>query len=814
MKKTHKRKTIKIIEYILLGIVAFFIIGAGYVLFLIRNLPSPSDLSTREIAESTKIYDRTGTVLLYEIHGDEKRTIISFDQIPDIVKQATLAAEDLGFYTEPAFDWKAIGRAIITNIKKREFSQGGSTITQQLVKNVFLTSEKTITRKIKELVLAVQLESKYNKDDILGLYLNQIPYGSNAYGIEAASQTYFSISARDLTLEKAATLAALLKAPSYYSPWGTHTKELLNRKNYVLNRMEEAGYISKKQNEQSQKKELVFSPPSLGLIKAPHFSLAVKDYLINRYGEYTVTHGGLNVITTLDMKLQGFAEEAVHAGALRNNELYGSKNAALVAQDPKTGQILALVGSYDYFDIKNDGNFNVATQGLRQPGSALKPFVYMTAFQKGYSPKTILYDVSTEFDTRNDLEHSYRPENFDGAVHGPIAMENALARSLNIPAVKTLYLAGFDNVLNNLHAFGITTLNERWRYGLSLTLGGGEVHLIDLVNAYSTLSQEGIHHTQTLVLKISDNNHNTLEEYHDDTNRVIDPQFPRLITNILSDPELRAPIFGSTLSLTIFPNREVALKTGTSEDHRDAWTVGYTPSLAVGVWAGNNDNTPMIRQGSSILAAVPIWHAFLDKALSLYQEEVFVRPDTISLPTKPMLNGEAEYTPIINGKKYPQLHSILYYIDKNNPLGDIPNNPENDSQFNQWERGVLNWASINIPRFSEYNLPLPEGTFSSFNELNQQSSASDIPTISFLKLHNGDFIRPPLTIGADISSKEDLARIEFYLNKRIINGFPINGKKYHYEYHVEGSLDPQNLFELKVITQSGKQGSATLLLFR
>ena len=814
--------------FIALGVVV--VAGALFFIGIVRSLPSPDQFNAREVSQSTKLYDRTGEVLLYEIHGEEKRTLVPFEQIPQYLKDATLAAEDAEFYTQPAFNWKGILRAFIVNLQQGEISQGGSTITQQLVKNVFLTDERTYTRKLKELILAIELESRYTKEEIFGFYLNQIPFGSNAYGVEAAAQTYFGKSIVDVSIEEAATLAALLRAPSFYSPWGTHVSNLLARKDKVLDRMVELGTLDPEEAAQAKEVPISFAPPSLGTIKAPHFTLGVKEYLISRYGESLVTNGGLRVITTIDMHLQEIAEKAVFDGTAKNAELYGSHNAALVAEDPKTGQVLALVGSKDYFgdpepegcsvaeSCSFEGNFNVAAQGLRQPGSALKPFVYMTAFQKGYSPKTVLFDVSTEFDVRGTPSTSYRPVNFDGLSHGPVTFESALARSLNVPAVKALYLAGFDDVLKNLHAFGITTLNERWRYGLSLTLGGGEVTLADLTNAYATLAQEGVRHTQTSVLRVEDSKGTVLEEYRDESEQVIDRQFPRLITQILSDPVLRAPIFGQSNALTLFPDHEVALKTGTSEDHRDAWTVGYTPSLVVGVWAGNNDNSPMIRQGSSILAAVPIWNAFLKDALPRYSTETFTKPDPVALPTKPMLNGQAEFSPTIRGQQYPQIHSILYYINRSNPTGPVPENPSADQQFMNWEIGVQAWARTHIPGYASYNQPLPEPVdfFSAgaTTTLPSGSSGDASLSISNIRPASGSFVGQSFTLEADIRAANGLAKIELFMNGSLVNAFSVFVNQFHYSYGHSGPLEPQNRFELRATDSTGKTATAAVIVYR
>ena len=699
MNNNYRSKKKKSFAFKIIGLFLLAVLGLAFWLLLIitkmaKELPSPEQFVNRQISQSTKIYDRTGETLLYEIHGEEKRTIVSFGEIPDYVKQATIATEDQSFYQHSALDWRAVIRALITNIIKGKIVQGGSTITQQLAKNAFLTPERTFTRKIKELILAYWIEQRYPKDEILNLYLNQISYGANAYGIEAAAQTYFSKSARDLTLAEAATLAALPKAPSYYSPWGPHKEELEQRKNYTIEQMFNLGFIDKEEKQRAQNSKLEFASQSIGSIKAPHFVMLVRDYLVAQYGEEVVEKGGLKVITTLDWPLQELAEIVIKEGAERNTQLYQGKNAALVAQDPKTGQILALVGSKDYFDVENEGNFNVASQGLRQPGSALKPFAYITAFQKGYSPETIVFDLPTEFSSysnvcpltninfSDDNPLCFHPQNFDGIFRGPVNFRTALAQSINVPSVKVLYLAGLIDTLKTCQDFGLTTLTDPSRYGLSLVLGGGEVKLTEMVNAYSVFAQEGIKHQQSFILEIKDSQARILERYLDQATRVVESQYTQIINNILSDIEARSGLFQNSLNLTVFPDREVALKTGTTNDYKDAWAIGYTPSLVVGVWAGNNNNQPMQKQAGSILAAVPIWHAFMSKALENQPAEFFNKPEVMS-QTKPVLWGEY----ISNG----EAHDILYYVDKNNPLGPQPLNPELDSQFWNWELPVRVW---------------------------------------------------------------------------------------------------------------------------
>lgn len=773
---------------------------AGLLIFFIltTNLPSPDDFNVKKITQSTKIFDRTGKILLYEIHGEEKRTLIPFSEIPDILKEATLAIEDADFYNQPAFDWKSTVRALLVNLREGRAAQGGSTITQQLAKNIFLTREKTITRKVKELILAIQLEARYTKDEILYFYLNQIPYGSNAYGVEAASQTFFAKPAKELSLHEAALIVSLAQAPSYYSPYGSHINELMGRKNYVLDQMKKMGYISETEVDTAKRAELVFVPKSIGSIRAPHFSLMVKTYLEEKYGDEDLTQSGYKVITTLDWKLQEIAEKAVTEGAKNNEARYKGKNAALVAEDPKTGQLLALVGARDYFDDTIRGNFSVATQGLRQPGSALKPFVYLTAMERGYGPQTILFDTKTEFDTRGGNE-SYSPENFDGIFRGPVAMQSALAQSLNIPAVKTLYLAGMNTSLETLKNFGITTLTDKERYSLTLVLGGGAVKLVELVNAYATLSQEGVYRPQISILKIEDNEGSIIEEFKENKGLVVmNPENPQRINKILASQELRSGLFQGSMGLTVFPGRDVALKTGTSQDYRDAWTFGYTPSLVVGVWAGNTDNTPMVRQGGSILAAVPIWSSFLREALINYPSEYFPEPTPYPFTDKPMLNGE--YVWQRNGVS--EIHSILYYVRRENPQGAWPENPTSDSQFLGWEEGIRKWLIEN-------NLPLPQGF------IPQQPSGGNTPQpplpitgdeirITLTNPKDGEKNTGPLSIRALIESGEELRTIQLFQNNILKNEINVAGKNFEYQYYFYQKLVLENLFELRVINIQNK----------
>jgi len=698
IKSKNKKFLLKISAVLLL-----IILGASFwtitkISQIAKSLPDPKQFSSRQVSQSSKIYDRTGKVLLYEIYNEEKRTVVPFEEIPEYVKKATISIEDKNFYNHGGFSVASMIKGVIIEplTGQRDRARGGSTITQQLAKNAFLTSERTIERKVKELILAYWIEQRYSKDEVLNLYLNQIPYGSNAYGIESASQIYFNKSAKELNLAEASLLTSLPKAPTYYSPWGIHKEELLQRKDYVLKQMLDLGFIDDEEFERARKFVFKFSKPTLGSIKAPHFIMMVKDYLANKYGEDFLEKGGLKITTTLDYETQEIAERVIWEGATRNEKLYKGKNAALIAQDPKTGEVIALVGSRDYFDSKNEGNFNVAVQGLRQPGSAFKPFAYLTAFGKGYLPETVVFDAPTEFvpnnpkcpaivNFLNEDDDCYHPQNFDHLFRGPINLRNALSQSINVPAVKVLYLAGLENTIKTAKDFGITTLRDSNFYGLSLVLGGGEVKLIDLVNAYSVFSQDGIRHNQKIVLKIEDAKGNIMESSSDQAVQVFEPQYVQILNDVLSDENARRPLYSGSFGLTVFEDRQVAMKTGTTNDYRDAWTMGYTPYLAVGVWAGNNHQEPMEKNAGSILATLPIWNAFMKEALQKYPNETFNKPPETNLMeiTKPMINGQYYVNGIIN--------DILYYIDKNDPLGPMPQNPANDPQFINWEISTQRW---------------------------------------------------------------------------------------------------------------------------
>ena len=697
-KKLQKSKIIKTFKALAILFLWLFVIGAimllSLFLYLQRTLPDPESIATRKVVESTKIYDRTGEILLYDIHGEEKRTIIPWEQIPDTIREATLASEDSDFYNHKGLDLRGIARALFKDIINLGVSQGGSTITQQLIKKSLLGDERTISRKIKEAILAIEIERKFTKDEIFWMYLNQIPYGSNAYGIEAAAKEFFGKKASQLSIAEAATIASVTKAPSYYSPFGNHVDELLAIKNSVLVKMKNLGYISDSEYQDALTQKLEFKAVDDD-IQAPHFVIMVKEYLSSKYGEDAIENGGFKIITTLDSNLQIIAEETVSKYSKINKEKYKATNASLVAIDPKNGDLLALVGSKDYFNIEDEGNFNVAIAN-RQPGSAFKPFAYAAALTKGYPDDTVVFDLKTEFNPNCEPNSSkekdaygldcYHPQNYDGRYRGPVTFRQSLAQSLNVPSVKVLYLAGINDTIELAENMGITTLGDKSRFGLSLVLGGAEVKLFDLVSAYGVFANNGMRSPWSFIQKIESSNGQVLEEKINKPERVIDSQIAQLINNILSDNSARAPVFGYSSSL-YFPGRDVAAKTGTTQENRDAWVIGYSSYLVSGVWTGNNKNESMTKEGAGISASGPMWHEFMTKALNSRPNENFINPDPVTI-NKVMLDGNYVY--LRENSSSPEYHEILYYVNKNDPLGSIPIDPNTDSQFQNWEWAVNN----------------------------------------------------------------------------------------------------------------------------
>lgn len=590
---------------------------------ILKDLPSPNRLITRDRIVSTKIYDRKGR-LLYKIYRNQNRTLVELENIPISLIQATVAIEDSEFYRHHGFSFRGITRSFLKNLFAGKF-EGGSTITQQLVKNALLTPERTLRRKIKELVLALQVEMAFSKDEILQMYLNEVGYGGAAYGAEEAAWMYFGKSVRDLSLAESAALAGLPASPTTYSPFGAHPDLAKVRQWQVLRRMVENRFITPEQAEEAKAEELHFAPQATN-IRAPHFVMYVKDLLVQKYGERAVEEGGLEVTTSLDLDIQNLAQTVVSQEIENLARLQVGNGAALVT-NPATGEILAMVGSQDYFDTEHDGNVNV-TLRPRQPGSAIKPVNYSVALENGFTPATILSDTPITYKLPG--QPPYSPRNYDGKFHGHIPLRVALASSYNVPAVKVLSSYGVDKMIDRGQAMGITTWDERERFGLSLTLGGGDVKMIDMAVAYGTLANQGMRVDLNPILKVINYKGEVLEENQDEREQVLSPEIAYILTDILSDNVARTPAFGpySVLNIPEYPH--VAVKTGTTQNLRDNWTIGYTLDYLVAVWVGNNDNTPMSYVASGITGASPIWHKIMAALVKDTDDKPFPKPENLT----------------------------------------------------------------------------------------------------------------------------------------------------------------------------------------
>jgi 1A family penicillin-binding protein len=783
MKRKIKNKPLKyknwlfVVGTFLLVIISIFIVWVSTL-----ELPDFKTFSERKLQNSTKIYDRTGQFVLYDINKDMRRTVVPLENIGINIRNATIAIEDSEFYDHKGIRLSSIIRATIwTRITGKKI-QGGSTITQQLIKNTLLTPERSITRKVKEWVLAIKLEKILSKDKILELYLNEAPYGGSIYGIEEASKMFFGKNSKDLNLVEAAYLAAIPNAPTYYSPYGKNKEALDSRKNLVLKRQLDLGFITKDQYDDSINKKISFLPQQPTHISAPHFVFFIKDYLEKKYGEEVLENGGLKVISTIDYELQKKTEEIALEHGKINEKEWGGKNTAIVVIDPKTGQILTMVGSRDYFDKSIDGNFNVTT-AERQPGSSFKPIVYALALKKGYTPETVLFDVKTEFNascspdgkTTNN-SNCYSPDNYDNSFRGPMSLKDGLAQSINIIAVKLLYLVGVKDSINFAKDLGITTLNDPERYGLSLVIGGGETTLLDMTSVYSVFANNGIRNPYTGILSIEDSSGQVLEKFEEKSYQVVDANTTHNLNDMLSDNKARIPTFGASSPLVV-PGYEVAVKTGTTNSNRDAWTIGYTPNITVGVWVGNNDNTPMKKGGAAL--AGPIWNKVISLALKNKPIESFEKPESINQSIPPIIRGfwqggetftidtvskklATKYTPEENKEEISitNVHSILYWINKENPLVSAPGIGVRDSQYRNWEYGVSKWWNANS---SKYKIFTNGNKPSTYDTIHTESSKPIFQIIGLSE--NETYDKNSILYGEVVSKKPTpIKKIDIYIN--------------------------------------------------
>lgn len=756
----------------LLGTLLLF----GLFVYYSQQLPNPDEILNRELSQSTKIYDRTGEHLLYEIAPDQNRTLVTIDQIPLAAQQATITAEDRDFYNHNGISFKGILRAILTNLVHLDPNgQGASTITQQFIKKAFLTDDRTYSRKIKEIIIAIALEKKFEKDEILQMYLNEIPYGGTNYGIESAAQAYFNKSVKDVSLAEAATLAALPNRPSTF----LNNPDLLkDRRDWILGGMVEEGYVTQTQADEALAQDTPVSV-SVRNIQAPHFVLWVKEQLEEKYGAKMTETGGLRVTTSLDYDKQKNAEEAVTHGLAAKGAAYNFNDVGLVSVDPKTGQVLAMVGSPDYWNDEADGQVNVTLRKL-QPGSSIKPIVYATAFERGYTPNTVLWDVNTTFPTATG---PYNPHNYDGQEHGYVTMRKALQGSLNIPAVKTLYLAGIENTLSMGDRLGYTTLRDEF-VGLSMVLGGVRVTPLEHANAFATFANNGLRYDIVSILKVLDSHGDTLEEWTAEGNpgqQALSGNLAATVSSVLSDNSARAYVFGANNYLTL-GNRPVAAKTGTTNEFKDAWTVGYTPSLATGVWVGNANGTVMKAKADGSVVAAPIWKEYMDRSLKGTPVEAF--PAATNVATgKPVLDGKIPATTIvidtITGKLATELtperyrqektcgeyHTILTYIKPSDPLGAAPANPAKaDAYYTPWEAGIQAFVAKSgtdgKPKLEVCDIP---------TESDDVHTQKNQPSIQLIAPHDRDNVGRSFVIELEIGTKRPFNRVDYAIDGTFVS---------------------------------------------
>lgn len=692
----------RVVTYAFYALLAGIVIGVGLFLWYGRDLPTPGKLVNNDLSQSTRIYDRNG-VLLYSVYKTQNRVYTKLGSIPQNLQHATIAIEDKNFYTNSGFSIRGYLRAFVGIITLHGLS-GGSTLTQQLVKNVLLTQQQTISRKIKELILSIQVDRTYTKDQILEMYLNDVGYGGANLGVEAASEYYFGEHVKDLDLAQSAFLAGLPQAPTAYNPYNGQ-KYYLARTYDVLQAMQEQGYITQAQSTSAYKeiKNTTFSAADSADIKAPWFVMYVKQLAAQQFGQNMVENGGLQIYTTLDYNIEKYAEQEVNKVVTADEKADNIHNGAAIVRDPKTGEILAMVGNADYFDNSVDGQFNDAT-ALRQPGSSMKPIMYATAFEKGYTPATMVMDTPTNFPTGDPTTPNYTPHNYNGKFNGPIQLRFALGNSLNIPAVKMLARVGIKDFMTNAYNMGITnwqpTTANLNSVGLSLVLGGRETTLLDETTAYSVFATGGIKHTPVFFTKVTDGKGNVIYQYHPDNGtRVMPENVTFLVSHILSDNNARLIDFGPYSSLVV-PGRTVSVKTGTTDSFKDNWTVGYTPSYVVGVWVGNNNGQPMSNVASGITGAAPIWNSIMTHVLknnpdgnwiskvpsdvtAMQVDATFGGLPEAGMPTRTdyFIKGTEPTAP---SPVYQSFQGKVYYVVRED-------DPVSTDGTNRWQQGIDQW---------------------------------------------------------------------------------------------------------------------------
>ncbi len=821
IKKTYQAVNFysKLLIFLGIGILLFFFFSLITFAWFAKDLPSPGKLSQSE--KSTVFYDKNNKIL-FELYKDKNRVPVKLDEVSKYLIQATIAIEDKKFYQHKGISQTGLIRAFIYSFIFRKQLQGGSTITQQLIKNVLLDSKRTPSRKIKEIILAFEVERRYTKDQILEMYLNEAPYGGTFWGVGSAARGYFGKEPKNLSLIESAFLAGLPQSPSIYSPFIGKKDTWKRRTQDVLRRMREDGYIDSKQEKKAleEMNKLSFSQPKLS-INAPHFVFYVKDLIEKEFGGNILSQG-LKIKTTLDLELQNKLEKIVKDEINKIKNL-NVTNGALVVIENKTGNIVAMVGSYDYND-KKYGNFNAAL-GLRQPGSTLKPITYALAFEKGYTPASVLMDVKTTFPQQGGAD--YIPQNYDGKFRGPMQIRFALGNSENIPAVKMLAIVGVKNFLQKAYQMGITTFepNEKnlSRFGLSITLGGGETTLLDLTKAMSTFARGGVVKDINALIEIKDfNNKLIYQSKKTSENKIFSPEVSFLISHILSDNNARTEVFGPNSYLRI-PGKTVAVKTGTSDDKRDNWAVGYTKDITVGVWVGNNDNSKMNpRIASGVTGASPIFYRAMIELLKKYQDGIIEKTNKIkALEIDAYLGGlpkegypkRSEY--FIEGTEPKSISPFYKKLKISKSTGKLANEIEvktgnyEEKEFiifteddpvstdgkNRWQEGIDEWVkSLSDQKFhppTEISDASSEDVIISIKEPTNQSTIND----------------NKITIKAKITSLSPVKKIEIFLNDQKLKEWPENKTDIDEEFQL---TDGVYKLKIRAENEKGKIGESEI----
>jgi membrane peptidoglycan carboxypeptidase len=824
----------------LFGVIAVFA-------YFSRQLPNPNVLQERSDELSTRYYDRNDQ-LIFEQFGEKNRTLIKISEINQDVVKATLAAEDAEFYQHKGFSFRGIARAV-KNTLTGEGLQGGSTLTQQVIKNTLLSQERTATRKIKELILSLQLENRYTKEEIIQLYLNETPYGGQNYGIYSAAKAYFNKDPKNLTLSESAYLAGLPQRPSYYSQFGTNPESGIERRNYVLSLMRERGwagpdgkryFINQEDYEKARNEELSFDTAKIPLL-APHFVFYTKQYLSDILTPELVENGGLRIKTSLDQNIHKLAEETIY------NEVEASKaslnfwNGAMVVIDPKTGQILTMIGSKGYNleaepsgctsgivgenGCKFDPYVNVATS-LRQPGSAIKPITYATMLSKGYSAAFPFLDVQTKFDG-SAPGVPYVPVNYDGQYRGPMSLRKSLANSLNIPAVKALKIVGIDSMINQAEKMGITSFTDRQRYGLAITLGGVEARLLDLTGAYSVFAAKGEFRRPTPIIEVSNSRGDVIYRPTEPVTRALDEGVAFIISDILSDDGARADLFG-TGSLLSIPGHQVAVKTGTTDEKRDNYAIGFTPSVVAGVWVGNSNNDAMNPYvASGISGASPIWNTFMKTYLKDKTAEKFEAPKNVKKINVDRLTGMLPYEgndtrsewfmenslPTARSSWYEKLE--ICKLDgriANQGCKDAGETEVRDfirirAERDEWQYSVDEWVKKAKGGDSKY---YPPTMTSQLKFDGDKVENKDEVAVGIVDFKDNDKVPLDFRLKVETSAYNEIDRINFYMDGSKVA--EDQSEPFGYTFSLRASQIGKHEFEVSATDKKGNKGKKKIIL--